>query len=93
MGVFLAAAMAGDGTLPTAGTVPGMGAYDCSPGGQSVFGDLAPEDPACAAIHYIATHGVTAGCGGGNYCPADPVLRDQMAVFLAAAFDFSLASQ
>ena len=26
--------------------------------------------------------GVTAGCGGGNYCPDAPVTRAQMAVFL-----------
>ena len=26
--------------------------------------------------------GITGGCGGGNYCPGNPVRRDQMAVFL-----------
>ena len=26
--------------------------------------------------------GITAGCGNGNYCPNNPVTRQQMAVFL-----------
>jgi hypothetical protein len=30
---------------------------------------------------------VTAGCGGGNYCPDDPVTREQMAVFLLRSND------
>jgi len=30
----------------------------------------------------VAQAGITAGCGGGNYCPDDPVTRAQMAVFL-----------
>jgi len=34
-------------------------------------------------IEALAASGVTAGCGGGNYCPNDPVTRGQLAVFLA----------
>jgi hypothetical protein len=30
----------------------------------------------------LATEGITAGCGGGNYCPEGNVTRAQMAVFL-----------
>jgi hypothetical protein len=30
----------------------------------------------------LARNGVSGGCGGGNFCPANPVLRSQMAVFL-----------
>ena len=29
--------------------------------------------------------GITGGCGGGDFCPQDPVRRDQMAVFLLKA--------
>ncbi|UCH36439.1 MAG: hypothetical protein JSV65_08825 [Armatimonadota bacterium] len=29
---------------------------------------------------------VTGGCGGGNYCPTNPVTRGQMAIFLCRAF-------
>jgi hypothetical protein len=33
-------------------------------------------------IEDLATQGITGGCGGGNYCPGNPVTRAQMAVFL-----------
>jgi hypothetical protein len=36
-------------------------------------------------IEALAAEGVTAGCGGGNYCPQNPVRRDQMAAFLLKA--------
>ena len=34
-------------------------------------------------INWLATAGITNGCGGERFCPADPVLRDQMASFIA----------
>jgi hypothetical protein len=36
-------------------------------------------------IEELAAEGITAGCGNGNYCPAHPVLREEMAVFLLKA--------
>lgn len=39
------------------------------------------------AIGGIATAGITLGCGGGRYCPSNPVYRDEMASFLARALD------
>ena len=33
-------------------------------------------------IQRMAADQITAGCGGGNYCPNDPVTRGQMAIFL-----------
>jgi YD repeat-containing protein len=36
-------------------------------------------------INLMAYHGITAGCGNGNYCPSKVVTRDQMAVFLLKA--------
>jgi len=36
-------------------------------------------------IEALASEGITGGCGGGNYCPQNPVRRDQMAVFLLKA--------
>ena len=86
MGVFLATAMAG-ATVPVSGTVPGLGTYNCVGGGTSLFADVPPGDPGCRFIHFLAAKDVTAGCGGGNYCPADELSRDQMAVFLTSAFD------
>lgn len=36
-------------------------------------------------IGKLSARGVTLGCGGGNYCPNDPVLREQMAAFILRA--------
>jgi len=36
-------------------------------------------------IEALAAEGITGGCGGGNYCPNNPVIRQQMAVFLLKA--------
>ncbi len=36
-------------------------------------------------IEALFAEGITGGCGGGNYCPQNPVRRDQMAVFLLKA--------
>ncbi len=90
MAVFIAKATTGGTPVPPSGNVPGMGDYDCSPGGVSVFADVPPEDPGCRFIHHIAAEGVTAGCDVNNYCPGDPVIRLQMAVFLAKAFGLTL---
>jgi ELWxxDGT repeat protein len=37
-------------------------------------------------IEQIAADGITGGCGGGNFCPDQPVTRAEMAVFLTVAF-------
>ncbi len=37
------------------------------------------------AVERLFRSGVTAGCGGGNFCPGDPVTRAQMAAFLLRA--------
>ena len=36
-------------------------------------------------IEQFGADGITAGCGGGKYCPSTPVTRDQMAVFIEKA--------
>lgn len=49
-------------------------------------GDLFADDdgsPFEAEIEAIAAAGITEGCGPGAYCPDDPVLRKEMAAFLA----------
>jgi hypothetical protein len=51
----------------------------------TVFGDVNKEtvgETFCRFIEFLAFLGITGGCGGGNYCPHDPVTREQMAVFL-----------
>jgi hypothetical protein len=44
--------------------------------------DVAASDPFREFINTITRNGVTAGCGGGNYCPDQLVTRAQMAIFL-----------
>ncbi len=46
------------------------------------FNDVSTDYWAFSFIEILAANGITAGCGGGNYCPNDPVSRAQMAVFL-----------
>jgi len=58
--------------------------------GTPVFDDVPPASPFCRWIEELARRGVVAGCGGRNYCPADAVTREQMAVFLGATFGLTL---
>ena len=53
---------------------------------RGVFADVACPSPFGDWIDQIALEGITAGCGGGNYCPESPSTRGQMAVFLARTF-------
>jgi hypothetical protein len=48
------------------------------------FGDVPCSSPLAPWVNELVARGVTAGCGGGNYCPDSPVTRAQMAVFLLA---------
>jgi hypothetical protein len=49
------------------------------------FGDVPTSHPFFQFVEALAASGVTAGCGGGNFCPNLAVTRGQMAVFLAKA--------
>jgi len=51
-------------------------------GAGTGFNDVPTSHWAAAWIKQLATDGITTGCGGGNYCPEDPVTRAQMAIFL-----------
>ncbi len=51
------------------------------------FADVPLDHPFCGFIERLAVDGITGGCGGGKFCPDDPVTRAQMAVFLVAAPD------
>jgi S-layer family protein len=53
--------------------------------GSPTFADVPPSDGAFAFVEALVASGVTAGCGGGNYCPDAPLTRRQMAVFLSKA--------
>jgi hypothetical protein len=49
------------------------------------FLDVPPENPFYRFIDRMAVLGITQGCNDFNYCPSDPVLRDQMAAFIIRA--------
>jgi S-layer homology domain len=46
------------------------------------FSDVPNSNQYHADIDALADSGVTTGCGGGKYCPADYVTREQMAAFM-----------
>lgn len=48
----------------------------------SGFGDVNPSGVFADDINWMADTGISNGCGGGNFCPADAVSREQMAAFL-----------
>jgi hypothetical protein len=55
-----------------------------------MFADVPASSPFCRWIEELARRGVVTGCGGGNYCPADAVTREQMGVFIAGTFGLTL---
>ncbi len=71
MAVFLLKAGHGSGYVP--------------PKATGKFADVPSSYWAADWIEQLATEGITAGCGDGNYCPENPVTRAQMAVFLLKA--------
>jgi S-layer homology domain len=72
MAVFLLRAKHGPAYQPPAAT-------------GAIFGDVSPTHWAAAWIEQLFSQGIAAGCGTGLYCPANPVTRAQMAVFLVRA--------
>ena len=52
----------------------------CVPGVP--FSDITCSTGFDSWIEQFGLDGITAGCGGGKYCPGTPVTRDQMAVFI-----------
>lgn len=51
----------------------------------ATFSDVSTGHPFFQHVENLVASGITAGCGGGNYCPGDPLTRGQMAVFLSKA--------
>ncbi len=52
------------------------------PATGTVFGDVPASSIFAPWIEELQRQGLTAGCGGGNYCPDANVTRAQMAIFL-----------
>jgi hypothetical protein len=53
---------------------------------RSAFSDVPVSDGAYRFAETLLHNGITAGCGGGDYCSTSNVTRWQMAVFLVTAF-------
>jgi S-layer homology domain len=77
MAVFLLRTKYGPGYQPTAAT-------------GTAFAEVSTGHWAAAWIEALVAEGITAGCGGGNYCPESAVTRAQMAVFLVKALGLPL---
>jgi hypothetical protein len=52
---------------------------------QLDFNDVPRPNPFYSFVMKLAVDGITSGCGGGNFCPGNPISRSQMAVFLLRA--------
>lgn len=57
-------------------------AYVPPPATGAVFADVPTDSFAADWIEQLALEGITAGCGGGNYCPDQPNTRAEMSIFL-----------
>jgi len=75
MAVFLLKAEHGSAYTPPACTPPG------------VFSDVPCPGTFTNWIEELFHENIAAGCGSGNYCPANPNNRGQMAVFITKTFN------
>jgi hypothetical protein len=57
---------------------------------SAAFSDVPCASPFAPWVQELVARAITAGCGGGLYCPTDPVTRGQMAVFLTKTFALTL---
>jgi hypothetical protein len=74
-----------DGATRLAGAIVGY-RLEVSPSpGNATFTDVPANHPFFRFIEALYASGITAGCGGDNFCPDAPLTRGQMAVFLAVA--------
>ena len=74
MAIFLLRAEHGPAYTPPAAT-------------GTIFTDVPEVYWAAAWIEQLAAEGITNGCGGGLYCPDQPVTRGEMAKFLVITFN------
>jgi S-layer homology domain len=55
-----------------------------------LYADVPASNGFCRWIEELTRRNVVTGCGGGNYCPAAAVTREQMGVFLGVTFGLTL---
>jgi hypothetical protein len=75
----------GDNTNAFAGVKVGYKLQVSAAPAIADFGDVPTSHPFFQFVEALYHSGITAGCGGGNFCPDSPLTRGQMAVFLAKA--------
>ena len=63
--------------------------YEPPPATGTVFLDVPADAFAAAWIEQLSAEGITAGCGGGYFCPGDTVLRAQAAALIVKTFGLS----
>jgi hypothetical protein len=66
------------------------GAAYVPPNCAGIFDDVPCPSQFANWVEQLAAEGITAGCGGNNFCPDDPNIRGQMAVFLVKIFGMEL---
>jgi hypothetical protein len=62
-----------------------LGEFDPPTPASQRFADVPSSNVFYSFIDRLGALGITSGCGGGNYCPNDAVLRQQMATFIVRA--------
>lgn len=68
------------------------GAYQAPACSATIFSDVpCPAGQFVNWINQLSAEGITAGCGGGNYCPDATTPRGQMATFLVRTFSLAPA--
>ena len=60
------------------------------PPAVGIFDDVPASSGFAPWIEQLSAEGITAGCGGGNYCPDGANTRAQMAAFLVGTFSLEL---
>ena len=83
--IVVMSAFALDGTTSFAGAIIGYVLQVSPAPAVATFLDVPTGHPQFQFIEALVASGITAGCGGGNYCPNANLTRGQMAVFLAKA--------
>ncbi len=61
-----------------------------NPPATATFSDVAKGSSFYKFIEAAVKAGITSGCGGGKFCPADPVTRGQLAAFIRRAQGWNL---
>lgn len=84
--------LSGTGTNMQFGAVNVYYKLNVSPAPASnTFADVPTSHPFFQYVEALAASGITGGCGGGNFCPNNPLTRGQMAVFLSKALGLHFA--